>query len=322
MRIKRLHLDQVKNKQSNGSEKGLAATLGSFDGIHVGHRKVIDETLKIARENNLKSAVISFYPHPAVTLGKDPNLLKISSLRQTVSILTQLGVEELCLIRFTKKVSILNYKEFLSIFLIKYLNVKYFVIGEDAKVGIRAEGSSLNIKSHLEEFGVKCKICPLEISLENTSKFGSRSIRTELSKGRVDWIKNLLGRNYSVVARVVKGEGIGRTLGFPTLNLSKIKNCLLPNGIYICRCYFNDELQSRVVNGVANLGIRPTISSTEKRVLEVHLLDFNADLYKRKVEIEFLSKIRDELKFNSVDELKSRIYSDVILAKDYFQREG
>ena len=300
------------NKSKLPKSDGRVITLGSFDGLHLGHQKVVNEVVKVANLDNLTPGLLSFYPHPSVRLKRANNIPQITSLYQRINLLSCLGIKELFLLNFTTEVSNISWQQFCDQILIQALNVKHLIIGADARIGKEAKGNSNNIPEYLTSRNIKVTVCTLDCDPVG-AKYSSRHIRQFVSQGDLSQAKASLGRNFQLFGRVVKGRQLGSKLGFPTANIHYSDMIIPPNGVYAVKVALDDKFHF----GVMNIGVRPTVSkiASDVRVPEVHLLDFSSNIYGKKIQIEFIKKIRDEQKFDSVDQLKDQIKFDCNTAR-------
>jgi len=303
-KIIRLNADSI-------SQTSPSVTLiGNFDGLHKGHARLINKATELKRI--LPSSVttlISFYPHPLKILrGQKIELL--TPLRKKLEILSDLGLDQLALIRFSKKFSELSAPEFLKTYLIEKLNSKSLIIGADTKVGKSREGDANSIKSFLETFGVSVQIEKFEEVCN--IKIGSASIREKILKGEISESSQLLGRPFTISGRVVRGDGRGKQIGTPTANVWSKNQLLPPNGVYAGMAKLNQKRYP----AITNIGTRPTFGINDKRVVEVHILNYTGSGFYKKI-LEFAPShfLRSEMRFSSVGELKNQIIKDIASAK-------
>ncbi|MFZ5948811.1 MAG: bifunctional riboflavin kinase/FAD synthetase [Stygiobacter sp.] len=287
-------------------EKKSVVTVGSFDGLHRGHIKIIKELISTAKKNNGTSVLVTFDPHPRSVLSQYSEVSILTSLDEKKMILDKLDVENLYVIHFTREFSQLSSEEFIQNFLIEKLNASHIVIGHDHKFG----KDRLGDENKLRELGLKLgftvsSVQPVCIDDEIIS---STKIRRFLINGELDKANLYLDRYYSICGIVVKGAQRGRTLGFPTANvqIDDVKKAFPKVGVYVTRCFLKDEVKF----GVMNIGYRPTFENKQELVPEVYILDFNRDIYGEKIRVDFIKRLRDEIKFNSKDELINQIEKD------------
>lgn len=281
------------------------SAIGFFDGIHKGHQKVIQQAVNKAKENNMESAVITFFPHPSVVLRKDVHRVKyitVSSEKQ--EILEKLQVDRLYIIRFDQELSKLSPQAFIDHFIIG-LHIKHLVAGFDYSFGHKGQGKMTDMQDYARDLFTWETIGKITLDEEKVS---STRIRAELASGNMEQAAQLLGRTFETTGLVVKGAQRGRELGYPTANLSISKDALLPKqGVYATLVRHRDK----IYGGMANIGTNPTFTETmENLSVEVYLFDFDGDLYGEELTIEWLSYTREEIKFDSKEALIDRMQQD------------
>ncbi|WP_430785855.1 bifunctional riboflavin kinase/FAD synthetase [Virgibacillus flavescens] len=289
------------------------AAIGFFDGIHKGHQKVIHTAVSKAKELKTESAVITFHPHPSVVLKKEKvHVQYITPLREKQEILQQMNVDRLYVITFSKELASLEPQEFIDHFIIG-LNIQHLVAGFDFSYGHKGEGNMKMIQSHTRNEFDYTTIDKVELENEKVS---STKIRSLLKEGKVDKVSEYLGRKLSVSGLVVEGDKRGRTIGYPTANMDVASEALLPKiGVYAVKVLYRGE----EYEAMANLGVKPTFKDNEtKPTLEVNILDYSNDLYGEELQIEWYAFIRDEVKFNGVEELVAQIQEDEEQIRNYF----
>ncbi|MBS4194029.1 bifunctional riboflavin kinase/FAD synthetase [Lederbergia citri] len=292
----------------------MAIALGFFDGVHKGHQEVISTARKIAIENEWKSAVMTFDPHPSVVLGKERKTVQyITPLKDKIDLISTLEIDFLFVVRFTSAFSSLEPETFVKEYLIN-LNAKHVVGGFDYTYGRFGKGTMETLPIHGKGFFDVTTVDKLE---DHHEKVSSTKIRQLLHDGEMIKAKDLLGRFYVTKGTVVHGEKRGRTLGFPTANIQLENDYLVPKiGIYAVR--FN--VAGRWYNGVCSVGYNPTFKVPGETMLsiEVHILDFDESIYGEEVQVEWHIYMRNEEKFNGIEELKLQISKDVQTAIEYF----
>lgn len=292
----------------------LAMALGFFDGVHKGHEKVIKAAKKIAQENNWKSAVMTFDPHPSVVLGKQNKSIQyITPLQDKIKLISALGIDYLFIVRFTSAFAKLPPEKFAIDYLAE-LNVKHVVAGFDYSYGRFGKGTMETLPDHAQGSFTVTTVAKIE---ENEAKVSSTAIRHLLSDGSMMQAKDLLGRFYVTKGTVIHGEKRGRTIGFPTANIQLNSDYIIPKtGVYAVQLL----VAGNWTKGVCNIGYKPTFNDPEKSQLsiEVHILDFNESIYGEEVELQWHMRIRDEQKFNGIEELKAQISRDKTTAENYF----
>lgn len=291
--------------------KSSVVTIGTFDGLHVGHLKIIENLKKKAKELNLKSVVITFYPHPRVVLGEGNEVKLLTPIDEKIKLFEKLEIDYLYIIPFTKEFSKKTYQEFVDEIVIGKAKAKFLIIGYDHKFGKNREGDGNKLHEYLEGKFLEMSIVgPEEIENEPVS---STKIREAIKNDNLDFANKMLGRYYFIDGIVVEGAKRGRTLGYPTANLKPSENNKLipPNGVYFVKVLHNNQN----FFGVANIGLRPTFNNVKEPITEVFIFDFNKEIYGDNISIEFIKKFRNEKKFNSIEELEIQIKKDVEDAK-------
>lgn len=292
--------------------KETVIALGYFDGVHLGHQKVIQTATKIAAEHNWLSAVMTFHPHPAVVLGKAEQIRAITPLSVKEKLIENLGVDILYIVKFNESFSKLTPQQFVDEYIID-LSVKHVVAGFDYTYGRFGKGTMETMPEHAHG---QFEVTTIEKVEKNDEKIGSTLIRTLISEGQVEQLPQYLGRFYEMTGTVISGEKRGRTIGFPTANLSVSPEYVLPKkGVYAVKVTYKD----RSYNGILNIGFKPTFhEQLPEPSIEVHLLEFNEDVYGEQLTLEWRKRLRDEMKFASVDELVAQINQDKVDAEAYF----
>jgi riboflavin kinase / FMN adenylyltransferase len=286
-------------------------TSGTFDGVHLGHQKIIQRIRDLAREIQGETVLITFWPHPRLVLYPDEhNLRLLTTFEEKAALLRQLGIDHLVTIPFTPEFSQLSSEEFIKKVLIGKIQTKVLVIGYDHRFGKNREGSFEYLQANCKEFGFDLE----EISRQDVEEIGvsSTKIRKALESGDIKTATSYLGRPYEINGLVVKGQQIGRSIGFPTANIH-IPNSykLIPHdGVYAVEA----KIDGAIYKAMLNIGNRPTVDGTKKTV-EAHLFDFQGDLYNKLITVYFKEFIREEKKFNDLDELKSQLTKDQKTAK-------
>lgn len=281
-----------------------ALAIGNFDGMHLGHQALLNQLMQTAQAKNLIPAVMTFEPHPREFFTPATAPARLRSLREKLEYLGELGVARTYICAFNRKFATISAQTFMQEILHQALNAKSILVGNDFKFGAKRAGSVADFISagfDLIDFP------QVDMAGERVS---STRVRLALASGRLQEAAALLGRPYSISGKVVHGAQRGRTIGFPTANVHMRHERPALTGVYAVKL---DGLHA-----VANLGVRPTIAGIPKLSLEVHVLDFNGDLYDKHVHVEFFHKIRDEMKFDGLDALKAQIAKDVEVARKFF----
>jgi len=281
-------------------------TSGTFDGVHLGHQKILHRLSELARKNKGETVLLTYWPHPRLVLyPKEHHLRLLSTFEEKVELLRGFGIDHLIKLPFTQEFSQMSSVDFIQQILVEKIRTKCLVIGYDHKFGKNREGSFDYLQAHSKALGFDIE----EISRQDVEEMGvsSSKIRTALESGDLLTATSYLGRPYSLSGEVVEGQQIGRSIGFPTANiLVKDDYKLLPkNGVYAV----NVQVENRQYKGMLNLGNRPTVAG-EQKTIEVHLFDFSENLYAMNVTVAFIHFLRDEKKFADLAALKAQLILD------------
>ncbi|PTN07249.1 bifunctional riboflavin kinase/FAD synthetase [Mangrovibacterium marinum] len=283
-------------------------TIGSFDGVHQGHLKIIDRLKEIAREKKGESVIFTFYPHPRLVLfPEEGNLRLLTTLNEKIRLFERAGIDHLIIFPFTKEFSQLTYTEFVKNILVDTLHIQTLVVGYDHKFGKNREGSFEMLQDLSQELNFQLE--KLDVLLIDDINISSTKVRNSLQEGNVQRANRYLGYSYTLHGTVVEGQKLGRKIQFPTANVQASDPYkLIPgHGVY---AVFVQVADSRF-RGMLNIGTRPTVNqNADNRSIEVHILGFDGNLYGREIELEFVEKIRDEQKFASVDDLRLQLEKD------------
>lgn len=289
--------------------KNTALAIGNFDGLHLGHQKILKSLVQKAREKGLFSFVLTFSPHPEKILGKG-NVNMIQTLPQRLEGMKKLGVQAVLITPFDQKFSNLSSRRFAQEVVVNCLKAKEVIVGENFRFGKSRKGDIGALRSFGLEFGFHVRSVP---PVKKNGKIVSSSlIRNLLQKGKIEEANTMLGRFYEIEGKVIKGEARGKTIGYPTANI-QTENEITPAGVFLTMA----QIGSRSFPSLTNVGVRPTFRR-EKKSIESYIIDFDKNLYGRKVKIHFLKKIRKERKFKNVKSLSLQIQQDLKLAKNYF----
>ena len=287
--------------------KSAVITAGMFDGVHSGHQTLISRTISKSRELGIPSVVVTYTPHPRIVLKKGVSLELLTTDSERLKRFEAIGVDAVVILEFTKELASLSAKEFLTEILIKELNMSMFVVGYDHRFGKDRDQSYVDYQHICSEFGVMTE--RVEAFYESTHLVSSSVIRDCLRRGEIMLANNMLGYEYMITGTVVKGVQIGRTIGFPTANLQPDDNSkLIPlEGVYACWA----EYEGLRYPAMRNIGYRPTLNKNrDKMTIEVHILNFDGDLYGCQLIVHIASKVRNEMAFNGLDELKRQLKRD------------
>lgn len=287
-------------------------TSGTFDGVHLGHQKILDCLKETAKIKGGESVIITFFPHPRMVLFNDSqNLKMLNTISEKIYLLAHFGIDHLVIIPFTREFSEIDSQTFIQSILIEKIGAKVLVIGYDHRFGKNREGGFVYLKENASKFGFEV----VEIPRHDVESIGISStiIRNSIFAGDVQQASQLLGANYNLTGKVVKGKQLGRTLGYPTANIYVVEAYkLIPaDGVYAVYITYDNQ----IFKGVLNIGKRPTIEGKD-RTIEVNIFDFDKEIYGENLSIAFEKKIRDEEKFESLDALKEQIQLDAEIAKD------
>ncbi|WP_341326534.1 bifunctional riboflavin kinase/FAD synthetase [Methylotuvimicrobium sp. KM2] len=290
--------------------KGCVLTIGNFDGLHLGHRAVIDKLARQGRKMGLPSVALIFEPQPLEYFQGSNAPSRLTRLREKIIQFSVSPIDRVLILRFNRFFADLEAEDFIEDILLKRLNVKYLVVGDDFHFGKARRGNFAMLKEKGCEFGFQVEDTPsYQIDGHRVS---STMIRDALGEGDLDYAAGMLGRSYSVCGRVAYGDKIGRTIGFPTANIQLSRKNTPIEGVF---AVIMTGIDGREIPGIANVGTRPTVGGDSKVILETHLFDFNRDIYGNYVEVHFKKKIRNEMRFPSLEELKAQIVHDVAEAK-------
>ncbi|MFD2998847.1 bifunctional riboflavin kinase/FAD synthetase [Pontibacter toksunensis] len=281
-------------------------TSGTFDGVHIGHQKILKRVMERARQSNGQSVVITYWPHPRLVLfPEDNDLMLLSTIQERIEELRNFGIDYLLIIPFTKEFSRTSSRKFITDVLVRTINTKVLVIGYDHRFGKNREGSFENLKARAAQYGFEVE----EIPRQDIDDVGvsSTKIRKALEDGDIHTANRYLGRNYTFTSEVVEGNKIGRTIGYPTANLALPRNHkLIPaHGVYAVWV----KIEEARYGGMMNIGLRPTVDG-KQLTLEVHILNFNQDIYGETLTVEFVEQLRKEQKFESLEALKAQLAND------------
>lgn len=302
------------NIQDFKPKKHTIATLGTFDGVHLGHKKIIERLTQEAAKSDIESLVLTFFPHPRMVLQGDSEIQLLNTIKEKAELLECIGLENLIIHPFDQSFSQLSAEEFVKTILVDRFNIKKIIIGHDHRFGKNrsADINDLIAYGKIYDFEVE------QISAEEVDEvsISSTKIRKALLNGDIQLANEYLGYAYFISGTVVKGRQLGRTIGFPTANLKIEENYkLIPlNGVYIVKSY----LDGKEVFGMMNIGTNPTVGGKEKTI-ETYFLDFEGDLYDKEIRIHFLHRIRSEEKFDSLDILKAAIENDKTITQTFIK---
>lgn len=290
-------------------ENKITATIGGYDGIHIGHNRIISKVVQKAKENNSKSALITFKPLPKIFFARKN--FELLTIYKKIEILKELNVDYMILLRFNDSLISMSSKDFIEEILIKKLNISSLTVGHDFKFGKNQSGSVSDLQDYAQE-----GFFTLNVEEKHSiagERISSSSIRDYIMQNNFEKASKMLGRPYTVSGKIIHGDKRGRTIGFPTANIKLEPNILL-SGVYAVSTLF----KKKKYYGVANIGYKPTFDG-QKYLFEANIFDFSQDLYGQRLEFDIISKIRETKKFSGVEELKKYINLDVKSAKEIFK---
>ncbi|MFK7783285.1 bifunctional riboflavin kinase/FAD synthetase [Psychroserpens sp.] len=303
------------DNQKSYTKHPSVITIGTFDGVHVGHQKIIEQLTKVGLKKNLQSVVLTFFPHPRMVLQKDTNIKLLNTIDERKTLLSKLNLEALVVKTFTLDFANLSARDYVKTILVDELNAKHIIIGYDHHFGKNRSANIEDLKRFGKEFGFEVE----EISAQDIKDVAvsSTKIRNALSEGDITTANSYLGTPYFFSGIVVRGKGIGKQIEFPTANIHiKEDYKLIPkNGVYIVR----SSIDNKNVYGMMNIGTNPTVDG-ENRSIEVHFFNLNKDLYSLNLKVEILNRLRSERKFESIEHLKEQLKLDQEQALEFLKR--
>jgi riboflavin kinase / FMN adenylyltransferase len=295
--------------------KNTIATIGTFDGVHLGHQKILKKLIADAKNSGLETVLLTFEKHPRNILNENLNIKVLTTNEEKAYLLQTFGIENLIIHPFNEAFSELSGEDFVKNILVDQLKIKKIIIGYDHRFG---KNRSSDIQD-LIQFSKKYHFEVVQISAEelNEIAISSTQIRNAIKNGKIALANQFLGYHFSFSGTVVLGKQLGRTIGFPTANIEIpfIEKIIPKNGVYIVQGYWANKTQ----NGIMNIGLKPTVDGLNQTI-EVHFFNLNENLYGKEIKISFLEFIRDEKKFNSVEELKNQIQNDKVTSQEYFNK--
>ena len=295
------------------ASQGCVATIGNFDGVHLGHQSVLTQLAMKGDTLGLPAVVITFEPQANEFFSPEKAPARLSRFREKVEALRCYSIEQLCVLRFNQKLAQMTAQDFIQRLLVDGLNVRYLVVGDDFRFGKDRRGDFALLQQAGQKFGFQ--VVNMHTFSVDQIRVSSTRIRQALQAGDLMLAEKLLGRPFRMSGRVAHGDKRGRTMGFPTANIH-LHRCKVPlSGVYAVQLF---GIEGEPIKGVANVGVRPTVTGDNKALLEVHLFDFDRDIYGEHVQVHFWHKLRDEQKFSDLTELVSQIQQDCQQAKKYF----
>jgi len=307
-------MEQLTTTADFKSNTQSVITIGTFDGVHIGHRAIMQRLVAAAKEQGLVSAVLTFFPHPRMVLQKNSDIKLINTLSEKKQLLEDIGLDYFVVEPFTYEFSRLSALEYVRDILVTQLKAKKIIIGYDHRFGRNRNADIQDLKKYGEQFGFEVE----EISAQQLDEVSvsSTKIRKALAKGDIHTANTYLGYAFTIQGVVTKGKALGRTIGYPTANLHVPQTYkLIPkNGVYVVKALVNNTL----TYGITSIGTNPTVGGTAKSI-ETFFLDTSTDLYGKELQLQFLQHIREEATFKDLESLKQAIQKDEAFARDYIQ---
>lgn len=306
-----MRLLELKN---SGTKSARALTIGNFDGVHVGHRAILDRLVSVASEKNLIPSVLTFQPHPAEFFAREKAPVRLYGNREKLCSFADAGVEQVILLPFNTRYSKMLPEHFIRDVLVSRLAVRWLLVGDDFRFGMDRRGDYNMLRDEGSE-------CGFEVEANRSVKVkqmrvSSTAVRDALSKGDLAFAKQLLGKRYNICGRVIHGDQIGRTLGYPTANIHFSRDLFPLNGIFIG---YIDGPNFKQKPALVSVGKRPTVANNGMICVEVNILDFSGDLYGQRLNVQFVRKIRDQETFASKDELTVAMKEDERISREFFK---
>lgn len=287
-------------------------TTGTFDGVHLGHQKIISRLKDVASENDAETLLITYHPHPRLVIQPDSNIELLTSIEERIQLLDKYGLDNLLILPFTKEFSRLTSTEFIRDIIVNSIGTHKLVIGYDHQFGRNREGSFEHLKEYAPLYGFEIE--EIEAKDIDNVNVSSTKIRKALHEGEIEKANLYLGHHYSLSGTVVEGNQIGRDIGFPTANIHiEEKHKLIPlKGVYAVSV----EYDGLIKKGMLNIGTRPTINNEGGQSIEVHILEESQNLYGKNLVLKLIKRIRSEVKFESLEDLKNQLEQDKLVIKD------
>lgn len=307
-------MEIIHSVSSFTSSNRTIVTIGTFDGVHVGHQKILEKLISDAKKQRRKSVLLTFFPHPRMVLQKEVNIELINTIQEKASLLENIGLDYLIIHPFSKEFSRLTALDFVRDILVNQLKTSKLVIGYDHHFGKNREGNINQLREYSTLYGFEIEEIPAQ-DIDDVS-ISSTKIRRALHEGNLKTANRFLGYHFSIIGKVVNGKQLGGKIGFPTANIDvKEDYKLIPKtGVYVVR----SVIDTIVVNGMMNIGYRPTVDG-KHQTIEVHFFDFDQDLYGQELHIELLYFLRDEQKFDSVEALIDQLKKDKLSSLNFLQ---
>lgn len=306
---------KVLKKKSPDFKTTSIITIGTFDGVHVGHQKIIEQLVKIAHQEHLQSCVLTFFPHPRMVLQKDANIKLINTIEERSQLIEKSGVDLLFIKTFDKEFSRMSAEDFVKTILVDTLHAKRVIIGYDHRFGRNRSADINDLRKYGEVYGFAVDEIPMQ-DVEDIA-VSSTKIRKALLDGDLETANSFLGQPFMLTGMVVKGKQLGQTIGFPTANLALEESYkLIPkHGAYVVK----SVIDGKTVFGMMNIGFNPTVNG-KKESIEIHFFQLNKNLYNQKIQADILFRLRDEQQFDSVEDLKQQLERDKIFSLEYIAK--
>jgi len=293
------------NLHNYTSKNKTFVTIGTFDGVHIGHKKVIKDLINSAKKNGATSVLLTFFPHPRMVLQKETNIKLINTIKERIQLLEKLGLDILVIHEFNEKFAKQSALDFVKNVLVNKLNIGKLVIGYDHHFGNNREGNFKQLVEYGKIYNFDVKAIPRQ-DISNIA-ISSTKIRKAIERGQIIEANQNLGYPFMISGNIVKGKNLGEKIGFPTANLhvNEIYKLLPKTGAYIVK----SEIKNKQIFGMMNIGFRPTVSG-KNQTIEIHFFDFNQNLYNKKIQVDVLKFLREEQKFESIEDLKNQLKKD------------
>lgn len=305
-----------KNISDYKAAQAAVVTIGTFDGLHQGHQKILDRVVARSNKENFTSVVLTFFPHPRMVLQPEHNLELINTINERVELISQQGVEHTIIHPFSKEFSRTTAQEYVEDILVNQLNAKVVVIGYDHRFGRNRSASIVELREYAKEYDFEI----IEISKKEVEEVAvsSTKIRRALRNGEVHAAAQYLNRSFSITGKIARGKQIGRTIGYPTANLEVEESYkIIPaNGVYIT----SSIIDGTTYYGMTNIGTNPTVSDLGHRTIETYYLEFKGDLYNETTELFFHERLREEARFENIDQLKKAMAQDELNTRSYVKQ--
>ncbi len=310
-------MDNPSDKHADQPPSQRILTVGTFDGVHLGHQKILHQMVELAKENHLIPTVISFEPHPRLFFNPNDTISLLNTTEEKIHLLKQFGVEDVFIIPFEKEFSELSPKAYLKTIIKERYATKILVLGYDHTFGKGRTGNEALARELAPELGLE--ILKIDAKQFDETTISSTKIRKALQEGDLELANNYLGYNYQFQGKVIEGKQLGRTIGFPTANIERLhpQKALPKRGVYIVK----STIAGTTYWGMMNIGVRPTVSQGKEQTIEVHFLEFDQTIYNQVLTLEVVSFLREEEKFNSIEALQKQLKEDFYDTLQYIKEQ-